>query len=474
MKENITEYLVEVGYWLAGTIIGIFLVFVLSGWIYFDDPNFDRTQYVASLMLYAAIIGFCGTFIGSVYLYIKYFKQLRFALVMISTILVVGKLGLSPVEYMLVLLAAATGSLLMLQIASFIDSDSVDEVEPVQDKSKNDNRLWTKKINAASMMMTDSSQALHTARTRNLPDRRTWRVYNQVRHGGDDISTSSQAAIVEKDVVNKDLEHEQEKNNLSSNHHDALSDVSIFDEGDDDSDSVLVALTSSELRQAFASKKQSQQEEYVDKSYDKVENTKIAHPNLDHPELLSDLSIFTALERERLRGDWELFRDILLENNIFKFYHFTYENNLQSIEKMDGLFSWKYCENNNIQIPMPGGNSLSRELDSRKGLEDYVRLCFTKDHPMYNILSRNQDRRMTFLEIDPRICYFSDTLFSDINATANMANIGPNENDFSRIKLDVINNKVKYPKMDYEKKKKYRQAEVLVLTHLPSKYILDL
>ena len=103
------------------------------------------------------------------------------------------------------------------------------------------------------------------------------------------------------------------------------------------------------------------------KSYSKIKTTSRVNHNLLKP---------------RKRTNWQSLQQIIKENNISALYHFTDMSNIDSIKQNGGLFSWQYMENNNISISKPGGDGFSRQLDKRKGLQDYVRLSFTKNHPM--------------------------------------------------------------------------------------------
>ena len=82
------------------------------------------------------------------------------------------------------------------------------------------------------------------------------------------------------------------------------------------------------------------------------------------------------------KSNWQEFEQVLKENRITKLYHFTDFDNLESIIKYGGLYSWADCDEKGIKIAKPGGSSQSRSLDSRDRLEHYVRLSFAYDHPM--------------------------------------------------------------------------------------------
>ena len=82
------------------------------------------------------------------------------------------------------------------------------------------------------------------------------------------------------------------------------------------------------------------------------------------------------------KKNWQDFEQVLKNRGIKKLYHFTDRDNLESIIKHGGLYSWKDCDDKGIKIAKPGGSSTSHSLDKRDGLEYYARLSFVPDHPM--------------------------------------------------------------------------------------------
>ena len=149
------------------------------------------------------------------------------------------------------------------------------------------------------------------------------------------------------------------------------------------------------------------------------------------------------------------------------FYHFTDENNLQSIKKYGGLYSWYYLKQNDIKIPNSGGDSLSKQLDMRYGLQDYVRLSFCNDHPMAYRL-RQSGARLVLLKIKIDVAGFRETQFSDINATDSGHQHGGEFEDLRRV--DIRATKLScVSKTDAEFKP--HQAECMIKTFLPIEYI---
>lgn len=163
-----------------------------------------------------------------------------------------------------------------------------------------------------------------------------------------------------------------------------------------------------------------------------------------------------------------------LDNKIFQLYHFTDESNIELIKKMGGLFSWDYLLKKNINIPSPGGDSLSRLLDAKKGLENYVRTSFCKSHPMAFVAkAENRISDLRILEIDPAVMTWENSIFCNMNGTKNGHSRGENFSDLLNIRLDITNSKTPYYKLD-EDDKPFYQAEVMVFEHIPLKYILNI
>ena len=173
---------------------------------------------------------------------------------------------------------------------------------------------------------------------------------------------------------------------------------------------------------------------------------------------------------QNYRKDWNQFEKTIKKYKIKALYHFTDRKNLASIRQCQALYSWKYLEENGIAIPKPGGNSLSRRLDRNKNLEDYVRLGFNKKHPMMFVaLNDGRIKDAIILEIDPCVIYFKDNLFSNMNAACAVAEIGHSIEDFVKIDFGfAIKDDRNICNIN---EKNASQAEVLVKTQLPYKYV---
>ena len=124
-------------------------------------------------------------------------------------------------------------------------------------------------------------------------------------------------------------------------------------------------------------------------------------------------------------------------------------------------------------IHRAGGSSTSRNLDTIYGLQDYVRLSFTKNHPMMFVAQK--DGRIIspiVLEIDIEAVYWKETVFSDMNATKTGHSQGTTIEDLKRIKFHVVKRINHFDLSDSDKP--YYQAEVMVKRFLPIKYIRNI
>ncbi len=139
------------------------------------------------------------------------------------------------------------------------------------------------------------------------------------------------------------------------------------------------------------------------------------------------------------KASWNDCQAILSRCGIKKLYHFTDRDNLESIISSGGLYSWYGCEQRGIKIAKPGGSDLSRQLDKNNGLQDYVRLSFTRNHPMmYAAMQEGRISNPVILEIDIEAIGWEGTLYSDRNATRNDARRGDTLADFSHIHFNSV------------------------------------
>ena len=158
----------------------------------------------------------------------------------------------------------------------------------------------------------------------------------------------------------------------------------------------------------------------------------------------------------------------LLRNNAQDYlYHFTHKDNLKQIKELGGLYSWVQLDQMGKPCQHPGGTNLSRQLDIKYGLANYVHLSFSYYHPM----AFHNEKDVVILYIHPIVCLFQNTLFTNMNATDKNHSIGGSFEDLKNINLWAA-------KMTYVKSGslffKAKQAEVLVKGHIPLDYIVNI
>ena len=175
------------------------------------------------------------------------------------------------------------------------------------------------------------------------------------------------------------------------------------------------------------------------------------------------------VERQKAEEQANLL-NVLKKNYVNFFYHFTSQKNLASIRRNGGLYSWQYLKSHNIDIPVQGGGELSQGLDQYKGLSDYVHLSFCDDHPMaYRHIQNGED--IVVLKISTDVAMLDGTMFSDMNAVDSKSNCAIGLKGLEKVNFEAT--KEKYLRND-DPLFKYKQAEILVKTHVPLKYILNI
>lgn len=173
------------------------------------------------------------------------------------------------------------------------------------------------------------------------------------------------------------------------------------------------------------------------------------------------------------RKNWEDYKAVLEKYGITKLYHFTDFDNLESIIQNGGLYSWADCDDKGIKISKPGGSDTSRSLDKRDGLQNYVRVSFTRKHPMmYVAMNDGRISNPVILEIDLEVLYDENTLFADRNAVKNGAKVGKSFDDFNRIHFTSVKAKTHFDLSEEEQE--FYQAEVLVKNFIPLHYIKNI
>ena len=171
--------------------------------------------------------------------------------------------------------------------------------------------------------------------------------------------------------------------------------------------------------------------------------------------------------------DMQELKALLEKNGVRKLYHFTDRDNLASIIRHGGLYSWADCADKGIDIPKPGSDQMSRSLDARDGLEHYVRVSFVTSHPMM-FVAMNDGRisNPVILEVDPELVCRPGTLFADRNATKNGARVVAGADGLRNVHFDAVKARKHFDLPEEEQM--FYQAEVLVKNFIPLEYITNI
>lgn len=125
-------------------------------------------------------------------------------------------------------------------------------------------------------------------------------------------------------------------------------------------------------------------------------------------------------------------------------YHFTDEENFPSIAEK-GLVSKETMRAENWWPQHTGGNQLSHQLDTRRGIDPFVSLCFTRKHGM-KFLAQSDGRlpNPRYLKISPEVLLLPNTRVAFGIANANETEILPIEQAIPNIDLEVIYTKTNW------------------------------
>src|SRR6185437_9327918 len=109
-----------------------------------------------------------------------------------------------------------------------------------------------------------------------------------------------------------------------------------------------------------------------------------------------------------------------------------------------GLYPMSKLKEKKIEVPAPGGNEWSRDADGRKGMGEYVHLCFRANHPMEHLA--RQDGRIKdsiFLQIHADVL-----LWDGVKFTADVANKAGIETHTMEEARKIIDFEVLYTRTD--------------------------
>lgn len=168
--------------------------------------------------------------------------------------------------------------------------------------------------------------------------------------------------------------------------------------------------------------------------------------------------------------------NLFRQYGIRSLYHFTDLRNMNSILELGGLYSLAALREMAIEIPAPGGNDWSHTEDERRGLDQYVHLCFRRNHPMeYRARQDGRIANSVFLEIDIGVLNIDGVMYT--HGVSNRSGVEPVPIDEAHelIDFEVLLPPIRWDDSAFmERLRQAEKCEVLVPNHVPIEFIRNL
>ena len=171
-------------------------------------------------------------------------------------------------------------------------------------------------------------------------------------------------------------------------------------------------------------------------------------------------------------------QDPFVKYRVNSFFHFTDLRNCLGIRKHGGIYSLAKAEEKGIDIPYPGGNDLSHELDKKAGLDKYVHLTLKVGHPMqYVAVQEGRIAQAIYLQVHPDVLNSKDVLFTP--GVANKTDM-PVYSIAEALKQNLIDFEVLYTRTNWgdsniqQRLQQAERSEILVQDFIPLNLIRNL
>lgn len=156
-------------------------------------------------------------------------------------------------------------------------------------------------------------------------------------------------------------------------------------------------------------------------------------------------------------------------------YHFTDNSNIPLIRSKNGILSKELLRDIGLlgSLPKPGGNTVSRLLDEKKGIFNYVSLCLTRNHPMgYKCKHDGRHPKQKYLAIEPNVLKLPGVLLALGVANADDTEILPLDKGLDKADFELVYNYIKCGGAEFHTRmSSAEKLEVLVPNSVPARYI---
>lgn len=169
-------------------------------------------------------------------------------------------------------------------------------------------------------------------------------------------------------------------------------------------------------------------------------------------------------------------RKVMIRYGQTYLYHFTDSRNIARIKELGGLFSYRELSDSMLDGIIYGGNDWSHSADNMSGVDDYVHLSFTTNHPM-EYLARQEGRiRETYwINVHRDVLRLKGVRFT--NDVANKAGVTLLTNDDAVNELD---HEAIFTFIDFrignnqQRKQIAEKYEILIPKHIPLKFLANI
>jgi ssDNA thymidine ADP-ribosyltransferase, DarT len=154
-------------------------------------------------------------------------------------------------------------------------------------------------------------------------------------------------------------------------------------------------------------------------------------------------------------------------------YHFTDSRNIPAIWELGGLWSTAKLREMGVEF-YPGGNEHSLSADRMFGMDQYVHLCFTTEHPMAYICQQDgRIEKLQWIYIDDPAGLFQ---IDGVQYCAEVANKSGAQLCSIEEARELFDDVALYDYLDwnvgdhYARRVAAEKCEILIPDHLPLKY----
>lgn len=153
-------------------------------------------------------------------------------------------------------------------------------------------------------------------------------------------------------------------------------------------------------------------------------------------------------------------------------YHFTDESNFEQIDKL-GLVSKERMRKDGWWPNTTGGNDWSHNQDKARGIDPYVSLCFTSNHPMKYLA--HKDERLPnprYLVISPDVLKIPGVLVAFGVANANDTVILPLSDALELLDVEVVYSRTDWSDPDIQSRLRVAEKMEVLVPHSVSRDLI--